>query len=79
MIRQNPPKTNAQKSVYYTNRFDVVPTSPMLPLGESQSFLQALHTPITQSYIQNDLTTLWVESTQILALIKELYALAMTF
>ena len=79
MIRQNPPKANAQKSVYYTNRFDVVPTSPMLPLGESQSFLQALHTPITQSYIQNDLTTLWVESTQILALIKELFALGYDF
>lgn len=79
MIRQNPPKANAQKSVYYTNRFDVMPTSPMLPLGESQSFLQALHTPITQSYIQNDLTTLWVESTQILPLIRELYALGYDF
>ena len=69
MIRQNPPKANAQKSIYYTNRFDVMPTSPMLPLGEFESFLQALHTPITQSYIQNDLITLWVESTQILPLI----------
>ena len=79
MIRQNPPKANAQKSVYYTNRFDVMPTSPMLPLGESQSFFQALHTPITQSYIQNDLITLWVESTQILPLIRELYALGYDF
>lgn len=77
MIRQNPPKSNVQKSVYYTHRFDVVVTSPMLPIDDHE--LHALHTPITQSYIQNDLPTLWVESAQILPIMQELYTLGYDF
>ncbi|AAP78198.1 NADH-quinone oxidoreductase subunit C [Helicobacter hepaticus] len=75
MIRQNPPKTNAQKSVYYTHRFDVAPTSPKLALTGFESEINTITTPISESYIQNDLATLWVESTYIFALIKELHSL----
>ncbi|RDU60436.1 NADH-quinone oxidoreductase subunit C [Helicobacter marmotae] len=74
MVRQNPPKANAQKSAYYTHRFDVPPTSPKLPLSGFDE-LQSLQTPLLESYIQNDLATLWVESTQLFALISELHAL----
>ncbi len=78
MIRQNPPKANAQKSVYYTHRFDVTPTSPRTPLEGFDNELKAISTPITESYIENGFATLWVESTQLLALIAELHALGYT-
>lgn len=75
MIRQNPPKANAQRQVYYTHRFDVAPISPKLPLSGFESELKAINVPLTESYMQNDLATLWIESAQLLALITQLYAL----
>ena len=75
MIRQNPPKANVQKSVYYTHRFDVAPISPKLPLNGFDSEMKAIHTPIAESYIENDLATLWIESTHLFALMSELHAL----
>ncbi len=75
MIRQNPPKANAQKSAYYTHRFDVAPTSPKLPLEGFEAECKAIQTPIAKSYMQNNLATLWVESAHLFALIKELHAL----
>lgn len=75
MIRRNPPKANAQKSVYYTHRFDIAPTSPRLPLVGFDSELKAICTPFIESYIENDLATFWVESTHLFALISELHTL----
>lgn len=74
MIRQNPPKSNAQKRVYYTNRFDVEPSAPKSDIIGIDE-LNVLKTPILESYTQNDLATIWVDSSNLLHLIKELYAL----
>lgn len=79
MIRQNPPQQNIQKNVYYTPRFDVPPTCPMLPIEntiyeEEWKYLSSKIT-LNQAYIQNDLATLWVDSQQIFPCIKELKSL----
>lgn len=78
MIRKNPPKPNTQRQVYYTHRFDVSPTSPTFELSEStHTELSPLFSAcsILQSYVQNDLITLWIDSQQLLACFQILHDL----
>lgn len=78
MIRKNPPRPNTQKQVYYTHRFDVSPTSPTFELSESTcNELAPLFSAcsILQSYIQNDLATLWVDPQQLLTCFQILHSL----
>lgn len=78
MIRQNPPRFNAQKSVYYTHRFDVPTTSKKIPMVGFDKEIQAISVPIVESYIQNDLATLWIESAHIFTLISDLHTFGYT-
>lgn len=75
MIRHNPPKTNAQKQAYYTHRFDVTAISPMSDFDEAlkREFapLFSLHL-ITQSYVQNDFPTIWIDSQNLTQTIQTL-------
>lgn len=64
MIRKKSPIQNAQRQVYYTHRFDVCPASPTFELSSIQrEELAPLFSAclISQSYIENDLITLWVD------------------
>lgn len=76
MIRHNPPKPNAQKGVYYTPRFDVMPhllSTPLNQEDESLLHIKDIQTPLLQSYMQAGLASLCVDSKDLFTLVNELY------
>lgn len=76
MIRKNPPIQNAQKQVYYTNRFEIIPQVARHSISgnacEQDIKNLSLKIPLQQSYVENDLPTIWVSSKNLYGCIEEL-------